>query len=82
MAHLRLALIGVPIVVVQNEIICAPTRSTVGYVSPSTAVLQGNTVNNAVGMHAITVTDGEFFTTAPFIRCTDVAGATIVFKSY
>lgn len=74
---------GSPFVMAQNVIYATPVRRKVsGYVSPATAVLQGNAVNSATGMTAITVgADGQFSNMAPFIRCTDASGCTISFGS-
>ena len=74
--------VGVPFVMTQNTRYACPVSRCVGYVSPATAVLQGNTVDSATGMVAITVAAEGTFTANPgFIRCTDVAGATVLFKA-
>lgn len=55
----------------QNTIYAMPARACKGFTD--VAALEGNLVNSATGMAAITVTAGEFTTAAPFIRCTTSA---------
>lgn len=73
--------IGLAMTMVQNQIYAMPIRKCTGYVSPAAAVLEGNSVNSATGMVAITVeADGSFTNSAQFFRCTDVGGCSVIFK--
>lgn len=76
----RLLMAGLPETLAQNEIVAMPSRQCNGFVIPDDAVLEGNTAASSSGMAGITVVDGQFFTTAGFIRCTDAPGCVINLK--
>ena len=76
------ALIGLQMVLEEDEIIATPVRNCVAYVSPTDAVLEGNMINSETGMVAIDIAeDGSFSNAFPFIRCTDAEGCTVIFRA-
>jgi hypothetical protein len=63
--------LGTPIELEQNVIYALPARRHIGFVSITNSDLEVNTTNHTnSGWEALTITDQNFETAAPFIRTT------------
>ena len=81
MTHQATALIGVPLTMEQDVIYATPVRGTTAYVQPQTATLEVSMTTEDADFVGVTPVEGQVFTTAPFIRCTDASGCIILFKA-
>lgn len=74
---------GVVETLAQNVVRGMPIRLCNGFVSPETAALEV-CIDPDFGGNEVALSpspDGYFITAAPFIRCTDVAGCTVILKT-
>lgn len=79
----QVAQIGVPLTMLQNIVYAVPVRSTLVAVGPETAVIEGSidiAFTDPIPYVQDPLLSGQFRTGLPFIRCTDAAGCTAVFR--